>query len=144
MAAKYNLHTEILLEFESKDDLKEAKKYFENVGQNLLWNNLCNFVKNDLSEKFIKDLIECPTNSELIVQIGAELENLDKLDLISNVVLSETNTYENSPEIMSLKLKLLGESNDDRFLQLLKEHESVNNFMINTNGLIFYFLGFLY
>lgn len=113
-------------EFEAKDDLDEAKKYFEISGQNVLWSNLCSFITSGISESFIKALLECPPkDSKLIGQVGRELEKMNKLNIISNVLLSENNCFENEPDLISFKLKLLAESDGERYLQLVKEIESV-------------------
>ena len=128
LAAKYNLHGEILSKFESEDDIKEAKYYLEIVGQDVLWSHLIILIKDNISEKFIKALLECPKESKQIVQVGTELEKSDKLDIISCVLLSEKDCFKMDPNIISLKLKLLSESNNERFLQSVKELEDVRIF----------------
>lgn len=112
-------------EFEAKDDLDEAKKYFEISGQNALWSNLCNFITCGISDNFIKALLECPKDQKAITKAGKELEKMDKLNIISNVLLSENNCFENEQDIISLKLKLLAESDGERYLQMVNELESV-------------------
>lgn len=119
------MHADILSEFEAKDDLDEAKKYFEISGQNVLWSNLCNIITSGISEKFIMDLLECPKDSNTIVQVGKELEKMNKLNIISYVLLSENNCFEKEADIISIKLKLLAELDDDRYLQLINELENV-------------------
>lgn len=129
LAANYNLHSEIVSKFESKNDLEESRKYFEIVGQEVLWSNLCSFIKNEISENFLKSLLESPKDLNQIVQVGIDLEKDDKLNLISNVVLSEDECFNNEPRIISLKLKLLSESDSEGFLQLMKELEIVNQYI---------------
>ena len=93
-----------------------------------LWSNLCSIITSGISEIFIKALLECPKDSKAIAEVGRKLEKMNKLSIISNVLLSENNNcFANEPDIISFKLKLLAESDDDRFLLLISELKSVPN-----------------
>lgn len=127
LAAKYNLHAEIFSKFESEDDIEEAKHYIEIVGQDVLWSHLIILIKDNITEKFLMALLQCPKESKQIVQVGAELEKADKLDIISSVLLFENDCFKLNPNIISLKLKLLSESNSERFLVSVNELEDVKN-----------------
>lgn len=132
IAARYNLHVEILSKFASEDDIKEAKQYLEIVGQDILWSHLMILINNNVSEKFIRALLECPKESKQIIQVGAELLKADKLDVISDVLLSENECFKKDPIIVSLKLKFLSETNGEKFLQSVKELEDVRYFFIKS------------
>lgn len=131
LATRYDLHTEILSKFASEDDIKEAKQYLEIVGQDILWSHLMILINTNVSEKFIRALLECPKDSKQIIQVGAELSKADKLDVISEVLLSENECFKKDPIIVSLKLKFLSETNGEKFLQSVKELEDVRYFVFN-------------
>jgi hypothetical protein len=125
LAARYDLHVEILSKFESENDIEEAKKYLEIVSQDVFWPCIPILIKDNISEKFIKEMVDCPKESKLIIQIGTKLEKVDKLDIISNVLLSKNDCCKKDSNIISLKLKLLSESSGEQFLQSVKELEDV-------------------
>lgn len=120
-ASNNNLHAEIVQVFESNDDLKEALKYFEIVGQDTLWNNLVSLIDSDISDDFIKGLICFPDNTQILIKISHELENIDRLDILSDMVSSSMNLDTSEPEIMCIFLKVLSHFNEELFFKYIDD-----------------------
>lgn len=120
--------------FESHNDVDEAKKYFELVGQDVLWHNLHVFVEHEISESFLKALLKCPDNHSTIISTASDFEKQDKLSMISDIVLAD-DCFPNEDEIIVLKLKLLAESSDELFLKAISSPkmviENFYDFLIN-------------
>lgn len=114
------MHKEIILLFDSKNDTEESSKYCELIGQDALWNNLTELLNAGISERLLLNLIKNPQNNQIIVQVAKELEKIDKLNILSNLVLSDESVTKD-PTLLSLKLKILTEKDEDLFLNLISK-----------------------
>lgn len=108
------MHKEIFLLFDSKNDTEESLKYCELIGQDALWNNLTDLLNAGISEGLLLNLIKNPQNNQIIVQVAQELEKIDRLNILSNLVLSDES-------MTTLKLKILTEKDEDLFLDLISK-----------------------
>lgn len=106
--------------FESKNDKTEAEEYIQVYGVDEFWSSISTFLKNGISENFIKSLLKMPKDHKIIASIGSELADSGKLSVISDFILSNDSLAE-EVQIIPLKLKILCEQSDDElFLTLMK------------------------
>jgi len=108
------MHVEIMKVFESNNDREEASKYFELVGQDIFWGNLCLFLSSGVSDDFIKPLIPFPENTHVLISIAQELQKIDHLDILSAIVTSP-NIDLSDLEVLFIKLKLWSLSDENLF-----------------------------
>ena len=127
LASRFELHQHIISLFESNNDSSEALKYFEFVGQNILWQNILNLMESGIPEEFLKLLLRSPKEKDIIVSASDILEENGKLIFLSEFILSNENeNFINEPQIIAIKLKILANLKDERFLELIKDPKLVS------------------
>ena len=121
------MHKEMFSLLDSQNDFEEASKYCDLIGQDVFWENICDLLNAGISDEIVFRLLKIPSNIQNITKVAVELERMDKLNILSNLVLAEE-AVSNDPLFLPLKLKILVDKDEKTFLDLISKAD------VNTIG----------